>query len=238
MLALAAFAAPAGAKTFCVGSAPGCFGTVQPALNAAGAAAGDDIVEIAPGTFEGLFEYVSGLGAVHVRGAGAGETKLTAPASGLPVLKLTVPGSKASELEIDKKGSGAGLWLQSATVEDARIGGDYQAGGIWASGASTIRRTEVDLADLTDGIGIQLLDGGDATIESSSVRAQLGILVTKPSGKALVRRLRSSTRTGAQVSLGALRIENSLMTIEPGPGAMGGRRFGVGEAARQRARRL
>ena len=218
ILAVGAFAAPAGADTFCVGSAPGCFDTVQPALDAAGAAPGNDIVQIAAGTFTGASEYSSGSGAVDVRGAGAGETKLTAPASGLPVLALTVPGSKASSLQIDKKGSAFGVSLGSAALEDARITGDYQSGGIWATGASAIRRTEVDL---TDGVGISLGDGGDATVEGGSVRAHLGILVNKPTGKVLVRRLRSSTRMAAQLGSGTLRIENSLMTIEPGPGAIG-----------------
>ena len=106
-----------------------CAGTLQQALSAAAALPGDDTVQLGPGIFDGPFEYVSGSGAVEVRGAGAGQTNLTAPASGLPVLKLAVPGSKASGLQIDKKGSSYGVSLEAATLEDALITGDYQSGG-------------------------------------------------------------------------------------------------------------
>ena len=67
------------ANGLCVGSKPGCFATIQAAVDAAN---DGDTITIAPGTFAGgVAVYVS----VDIRGAGAGATTIS---GGAPVLTL------------------------------------------------------------------------------------------------------------------------------------------------------
>ena len=82
--AFSASTAAAAPRTLCVGSKPGCFLTIQPAVNAAH---DGDTIAIAPGTYPG---GVTIDVSVTVVGAGAASTIIK---GGGPVLTLGVPGA-------------------------------------------------------------------------------------------------------------------------------------------------
>ena len=83
-VAFSASTAAAAPRTLCVGSKPGCFLTIQPAVNAAH---DGDTIAIAPGTYPG---GVTIDVSVTVVGAGAASTIIK---GGGPVLTLGVPGA-------------------------------------------------------------------------------------------------------------------------------------------------
>ena len=175
--ALAAFlaagavsAAGAQAGTYCV-LAPGCAGTdvdgLQQALDLAAGAAGDDRVELGPGTFTSpiAFSYLGAAtgGALELVGAGPG-TVVAADAPSKPGLftALTLQGGEQAVVQVrgmrivaptraDAQSNTQGLALQRATgdgsgvrLEDSDVSGGTTGVLVKTDGNVQITRTRVD----------------------------------------------------------------------------------------------
>jgi len=132
--ALAGASSAAPAADLCVDATPGCFGTIQAALNAA---QDGDTIRIAPGTFQG---GITILKDVHLVGAGPGATRIE---GGGPVITIGEPDGIDQPTVSIGRVTITGGFNDSAPLPFAALGG-----GVWIpSGADNSTGATVSISD-------------------------------------------------------------------------------------------
>jgi hypothetical protein len=206
--ASAAAGTSAWADTYCVAD-PACVtggGTsehdLQAALTAAQTNAGDDNVQVGPGTFQaagpGGFTYAAAAGnTVQLTGAGSGQTMLTAPdinsSSFITTLDLDMAaggGSTISDLAVQlpgvTSGSGGstGIFAEGADIDRVAVttpSSVNSATGVFF-GTGTLQRSAVSVPQTLGGAAAaRVLPGGSGTIADSTLSGYYGIYGDAPS---------------------------------------------------------
>ena len=222
---------------YCVGSPPGCAGTVEPdlqtALDAAKANAGADRVLIGPGTYTRLdgFDYFDNDGAntVEIRGVGTPKPTLTMTASAIDfptVLNISQNGSLVADLAIEIPNSGMasrGLFLTNGdTAQNLTVTGPdpapNQQTGIQMT-AATVTNSVVSVSP-QQSIAIFVQASGPASVTDSTFIGSRGIDVAVSGGQtATFRRNRiSATNDGFLMYFGDIDIDNTLIDLRGGGG--------------------
>jgi hypothetical protein len=229
LLAAAAFAAPAGATTFCVHQSGTCpagttdvGGDLQKALDSAPGQQEVDIIDVGPGTYTGPFVYPSS-GAVDIVGAGRGQTTLTDPDVASPDSILTLGGhARVSRLRIHL--SPAPFWngvlafnegnlVRNVTV-DAAPGSSRRVGVSLLEGAS-IDRSTIALDDNDTGI-VTASKGRVDAITDTIVTAGTGVTThEEDDGRTVVRRSTISAFTPLIVQGASLQATNTVLHGRP-----------------------
>jgi hypothetical protein len=147
---------PALAASLCVGSSPGCFGTIQAALNAAH---DGDVIHLGPGTFAGGISITK---SVKLVGAGAGATIIQ---GGGPVVTIgTVEATSEPTVSITGVTVTGGVNHSFPTSSDTRGGGIYVARSFGGGTLTTVTISNSVITGNTSGPVASIPCDSDATI--------------------------------------------------------------------------
>ncbi|MGD9694971.1 MAG: choice-of-anchor Q domain-containing protein [Thermoleophilia bacterium] len=211
--ALAAAATASGA-VYCVG-AP-CEGApvagLQSALDAAAGSAEADVVRVAPGAYDGPFNY-NASSAVEISGAGRGATLLRNPAViDAPTLYLSTGG--VHDLTIEA-GAGASTALRLGDAAGARLHLQGAPGGpgLHAAGSASLTDSTVD----APGAGPGIENAGSLAIEGVGVTADRGLMQVAPAqALAVSRSTFTALNYGILVQQGSATVTNSVVRARIG----------------------
>jgi hypothetical protein len=244
------------AATICVAQeASGCdssFSEVQPALDYAREAPGDDRVAIGPGRFEGPFSYSPGGAGGQIEVVGQGPaTILTAPpptASGATILDLDDgDGSAVSGLTVRipaRAGPAADSGIRADAVTGVRVSSDAEeaspsppsVGVRLPTAGGSLRNSVVELVGGGGGeVGV-LVEGGSASTPTtvSDVRITAPVAVRSSAQATSVVRARILTeKLGVLACNAPVTVEDTLVRVVEGVGlrAEGGEECGSGQGA-------
>lgn len=229
-------ATDASAATFCVADA-GCVAaggtaqsTVQGALDTAAVTAGDDVVQLGPGTFTapGPAGFAAGsTGAVELRGAGRTQTTLVgataATNANVYTLRLTVDGSAVHDLKVvlpTNPSCGASIGIKAPTVAIDRVDVVTSSSSCNYSGIEADGTLRDSTATVPDGAGgasaLRVNDGSTGTVEDSVLRGYYAVYADSQTATPTVVTVRRSRLTGGaytlyQLNATALTVESSLV---------------------------
>ena len=209
--ATAAFAAPAGAGTFCVHVAGTCPATsvdedadLQSALSDAVKSPGEDVVQIGAGTYPGAFFYLSAQ-PLKIVGAGTGETILTHPPFG-GVGEALFTTADVSHLRVRVPAFAGWTGIRAvgdAILDDVAVDAASGAGqriGVTLGDTSTLRRSTVELNRASDRAVTTAPNNGTVTIEDVRAEAATVVEAISSNGTTLLRRATLLGTTGLAAS--------------------------------------
>ena len=180
---LLAWAAPAGATTYCAAPATGCGGgdhpTLAAALTAASGNAGADDVRLGPaGYTDGPWSYSdpTGTNPVTIRGAGFLESQLISGGGG-PTLSLN--NGNADNVLVRAPAAGVAIDLASGTLSNSQVQVTNNGRGVDASGA-TIDHVSIVPAGSANPGPHTAVRADQTTVRDSSMSTTNGVEVSNP----------------------------------------------------------
>jgi hypothetical protein len=176
-----AWAAPAGATSYCVAPASGCgggdFPKVQEALSASSASPTEDIVQLGAATYtDGPWNInLSGKSPVTIRGVGDGDSRLASLVMG-PT--LTITNGDVDNVIIYGPQEGGALRLTLGKLSNSRVVVSHLGFGVSAA-AATIERSSITLGG-TGPAGETAVFADNSTVSDTLISTTNGVEVTNP----------------------------------------------------------
>ena len=223
LLMLLAFAAPAGATTYCAAPATGCGGgdlpTLAAALTAASGNAGADDVRLGPaGYTDGPWSYSdpTGTNPVTIRGAGFLQSQLISGGGG-PTLSLN--NGNADNVLVRAPAAGVAVDLASGTLSNSQVLVTNNGRGVDADGSATLDHVSIVPAGGNNGPHTAVRGAFQTTVRDSSMSTTNGVVVT--ASPVVVQRSRIVTKGyGLESGWTGTAISDSLIVLDD-PTAVG-----------------
>jgi hypothetical protein len=215
-----AWAAPAGATTYCAAPASGCgggdFPTIAAALSASSASATADVVQLGAATYtDGPWSTdLTGKSPVTIQGVGDGDSRL-APAVFGPT--LTITNGDVDNVVIYSPQEGIALNMTQGTLSRTRVVVSNFGRGVAASAATIERSSITPLGPTALGTSAVLAD--NSTVADTFISTTDGVETVNP--PVAVRRSTIVTKGfGLQSAWNETRISDSVIVLDD-PTAVG-----------------